>query len=217
VNLGEAAAQYAPDILNILKDETVDSSVRSGAARVLGNLGEAAAQYVPDILNFLKDETVDSSVRIRAVRPLENLREIRGVGAFPDTLRIIDENVGSSVRPLRNLGEAAAQYVPDILNILKDENVSSLVRSGVAYALKNLGEARAKYVPDILNFLKNENVDPFVRRCVVEILAKEEAGVLGVPDILNILKDENVDSSQCSISFGEYPKTRIKRGCCRFK
>ncbi|WP_414530192.1 HEAT repeat domain-containing protein [Nodularia chucula] len=35
-NMGEAATQYIPDILNFLKDEKVDPIVRSRAAEALG-------------------------------------------------------------------------------------------------------------------------------------------------------------------------------------
>ena len=41
-NLGEAAKPYVKDILDILKDKTIDPRVRSGAARALANLGEAS-------------------------------------------------------------------------------------------------------------------------------------------------------------------------------
>ncbi|MDZ7970416.1 MAG: PBS lyase, partial [Nostoc sp. DedSLP03] len=47
---------------------------------------------------------------------------------------------------------AAAKYVPDIANILKDEKVDANVRRSAAEALGNLGDAATKYVPDILAF-----------------------------------------------------------------
>ena len=62
------AKPYVKDILDILKDKTIDPRVRSGAARALGNLGEVAKPYVKDILDFLKDKSIDSSVRSDAAR-----------------------------------------------------------------------------------------------------------------------------------------------------
>ncbi|MEH2226400.1 HEAT repeat domain-containing protein, partial [Nostoc sp.] len=121
--------EIAQKAANILKDEKVDSNVRSSAALALGNLGEAATKYIPDILNFLKDEKVDKYVR------------------------------GSAASALGNLGEAATKYIPDIVNILKDEKVDSGVRGSAASALGNLGEAATKYIPDIVNILKDEKVD----------------------------------------------------------
>ncbi|MEH2236071.1 MAG: PBS lyase, partial [Nostoc sp.] len=75
-NLGQAAANYVPDIAKILKDEKVDANVRYGAAVALGNLGQAAANYVPDILNFLKDEKVDAYVRSGAASALGKIRKL---------------------------------------------------------------------------------------------------------------------------------------------
>ncbi|MEH1854556.1 MAG: HEAT repeat domain-containing protein, partial [Nostoc sp.] len=75
-NFGQAAAQYIPDIANILKDEKVNSDVRGSAASALGNFGQAAAQYIPDILKFLQDEKVDSDVRGRAAVALGNIRKL---------------------------------------------------------------------------------------------------------------------------------------------
>ncbi|MBU7587202.1 MAG: HEAT repeat domain-containing protein [Nostoc sp. TH1S01] len=76
-NLGQAAANYVPDILKFLKDEKVDSDVRGSAAEALGNLGQAAANYVPDILKFLKDEKVDSYVRGSAASALGKIRQLK--------------------------------------------------------------------------------------------------------------------------------------------
>nr|MDZ8285330.1 HEAT repeat domain-containing protein [Nostoc sp. ChiSLP01] len=92
-------------------------------------------------------------------------------------------------------GDAAAKYVPDILNFLKDQKVDAKVRYDAASALDNLGDAAAKYIPDILNFLKDQKVDANVRRSAVSALGNlGDAAAKYVPDILNILKDEKVDA-----------------------
>ncbi|WP_442937063.1 HEAT repeat domain-containing protein, partial [Nostoc sp.] len=75
-NLGEAAKPYVKDILDILKDKTVDSIVRFSAAEALGNLGEAAKPYVKDILDILKDKTVDNDVRSRAASALGKIEQL---------------------------------------------------------------------------------------------------------------------------------------------
>ncbi len=60
----------------ILKDKTVDSIVRAGAASALGNLGEAAKPYVKDILDILKDKTVDKDVRYSAAEALGKIEQL---------------------------------------------------------------------------------------------------------------------------------------------
>ncbi|MEH2256949.1 HEAT repeat domain-containing protein, partial [Nostoc sp.] len=140
-NFGQAAAQYIPDIANILKDEKVNSSVRGSAAVALSNFGQAAAQYIPDIANILKDEKVNSSVR------------------------------GGVAEALSKFGQAAAQYIPEILKFLKDEKVDKYVRRSAAEALSNFGQAAAQYIPEILKFLKDEKVDSNVRGSAAVALA----------------------------------------------
>ncbi|MBD2299249.1 HEAT repeat domain-containing protein [Nostoc sp. FACHB-190] len=126
-NLGQAAANYVPDILKFLKDEKVDNSVRGSAAEALGNLGQAAANYVPDILKFLKDEKVDNSVR------------------------------GSAAVALGNLGQAAANYVPDIAQILKDEKVDNSVRGSAAVALGKIRQLKLEEVVVVLSYVYEPN------------------------------------------------------------
>ncbi|MFN6536042.1 MAG: PBS lyase [Nostoc sp. EkiNYC01] len=137
----ENIAQKAADIL---KDKSVDSIVRSGAAVALGNLEEAAKPYVKDILDFLKDKSVHLIFRYRAAVAWGNL------------------------------GEAAKPYVKDIADILKDKSVDSIVRRSAAEALGNLGEAAKPYVKDILDILKDKSVDADVRRSAAEALGKIE-------------------------------------------
>ncbi|QFS45187.1 HEAT repeat domain-containing protein [Nostoc sphaeroides] len=135
-----------------------------------------------------------------------NLKDLKSLVKKPEDIAekaakiLKDEKVdadvrGSAASALGNLGDAAAKYVPDILNILKDEKVSAYVRGSAASALGNLGDAAAKYVPDILNFLKDEKVSASVRSGAAVALGNlGDAAAKYVPDILNILKDEKVDA-----------------------
>ena len=112
-----------------------------------------------------------------------NLKDLKSLVKKPEDIAekaakiLKDEKVNADVRgsaasALGNLGDAAAKYVPDILNILKDEKVPAYVRGSAASALGNLGDTAAKYVPDILNFLKDEKVDASVRYGAAEALGK---------------------------------------------
>ena len=83
---------------DILKDEEVDSCLRSSAAEALAKFGEPAVKYIPDIANILNNEKVHSYVR------------------------------SSAAWALAKFGEPAVKYIPDILNILKNEKLNSYVR-----------------------------------------------------------------------------------------
>ena len=58
----------------------------------------------------------------------------------------VDLNVvrGSAAEALSKFGQAAARYIPNIANILKDEKVDSSVRGSAAVALSNFGQAAAR-------------------------------------------------------------------------
>ena len=156
--MGEAAKPYIKDILNFLKDKTVEDFVRSGAAVALGNLGEAAKPYVKDIANILKDKTVSPWIR------------------------------SGAAEALGDLGEAAKPYVKDITDILKDKSVDSTVRYGVTEGLGNLGEAAKPYVKDILDFLKDKTLDFYPRSSTAYALGKiEQLNLNNIVVILDIV------------------------------
>ena len=199
-SVGQKPEDIAKKTAQILKDKSVDSSVRSDAAVALGNLEEAAKPYLKDILDFLKDKSVDSSVRSGAAVALANL----GEAAKPYLKDILDflkdKSVDSNVRrgaavALGNLGEAAKPYLKDILDFLKDKSVDSYVRRDAAVALGNLEEAAKPYVKDIADILKDKSVDSSVRSGAAVALGNlEEAAKPYVKDIADILKDKSVDS-----------------------
>ncbi|WP_445631123.1 HEAT repeat domain-containing protein [Nostoc sp. DSM 114167] len=200
-SLGKKPEDIAQKAAKILKDKTVDPSVRFSAAVALGNMGEVAKPYLKDILNILKDKTVDPSVRSGAAVALGNLGEV-AKPYLKDILDILkDKTVDSNVRSgaavaLGNLGEVAKPYLKDILDILKDKTVDSNVRSGAAVALENLGEAAKPYVKDILDILKDKTVDSNVRSGAAEALGNlGEAAKPYLKDILDILKDKTFDSN----------------------
>ncbi|WP_052330790.1 HEAT repeat domain-containing protein [Rivularia sp. PCC 7116] len=190
----------AQKAVKIIKDKSLNSSVRSGAANGLGNLGDAAKPYVKDVAYIIKDESVDLYVRSNAAIGLGNMGDAAKpyVKEIADILK--DESVNSIVREgaaigLGNMGDAAKPYVKDIANILKDESVKSTVRGSAADALGNMGDAAKPYVKDIANILKDESVNSTVRGSAAEALGNMgDAAKPYVQDIANILKDKSVDS-----------------------
>ena len=115
---------------------------------------------------------------------------------------------------LGNLGSAAANYVPDIAKILKDEKVSATVRYGAAVALGNLGSAAANYVPDIAKILKDEKVSATVRYGAAVALGNlGSAAANYVPDIAKILKDEKVSAevrSGAAVALGKIKQLKLE-------
>ncbi|OEU70510.1 MAG: hypothetical protein BA863_04470 [Desulfovibrio sp. S3730MH75] len=71
--MGQAAADQAPNIAALLKDQ--DSNVRRAAANALGAIGQAAADQAPNIAALLKDQ--DSNVRRAAEVALESIGPLK--------------------------------------------------------------------------------------------------------------------------------------------
>ena len=69
--MGDAAKPYVKDILDFIKDESVNSDIRSSAAYALRNMGDTAKPYVKDIADILKDKSVDSLIRESAAERWE--------------------------------------------------------------------------------------------------------------------------------------------------
>jgi HEAT repeat protein len=196
-NLGDAAKPYVKDILDFLKDKTVNAWVRSSAAKALENLGDAAKPYVKDIADILKDKTVHADVRRRAAEALGNLGDAAKpyVKDIADILK--DKTVDAYVRygaasALGKLGDAAKLYVKDIADILKDKTVNASVRSSAAAALGNLGDAAKPYVKDIADILKDKTVDAYVRGYAALALANIEQ--LNLNNVVVILDSVYYDS-----------------------
>ncbi|MHC0062020.1 HEAT repeat domain-containing protein [Nostoc sp. UIC 10890] len=202
----------ARKILSILKDKSVEASVRAGAASVLGNLGDIAKPYAKDMADILKDKSVEASVRAGAASVLGNL----GDAAKPYTKDVADilkdKSVESSIRlgaasALANLGDTAKPYVKDIVDILKDKSVDFHAGFGLILALANLEEPVKPYVKDIINFLKYKKTESNIititdysesdNYSASEFSPLANLGDAAKPylkDIADILKDKTVDA-----------------------
>ncbi|MEI2577865.1 HEAT repeat domain-containing protein [Scytonema sp. PRP1] len=99
-----------------------------------------------------------------------DLQNLKSVGREPEEIAkkaaeiLKDEKVDANVRAeaakaLGNLGQAAAKYVPDIVNVnfLKDDKVDANVRAEAARALGNIKQLKLEDVIVILNYVYEPN------------------------------------------------------------
>jgi HEAT repeat protein len=97
-----------------------------------------------------------------------DLQNLKSVGREPEDIAkkaaeiLKDEKVDANVRAsaasaLSNFGQAAAKYVPDIVNILKDEKVDANLRASAARALGNITQLKLEEVIVILNYVYEPN------------------------------------------------------------
>jgi HEAT repeat protein len=128
-NLGESAKHHILEILEMIKNENVDSGVRINMVEALGYWGDTAKPYAKNIANILKDKTLDSNIR------------------------------ASAAMALGQLGNAGEPYIKNIIDFIHDKTVDINTRVKAASALENIGEAVKPYIKDILDLLKDKTVD----------------------------------------------------------
>ncbi|BAY85673.1 HEAT repeat-containing PBS lyase [Calothrix parasitica NIES-267] len=199
--MGDIAKPYIKEIVDILKDESVNSDARSAAAFALSKMGDIAKPYIKEIFDLIKDESVGSNVSYSAAQALGNM----GDAAKPYIKEIVDilkdESVNSDARSaaafaLSGMGDVAKPYIKEILDLIKDESVDSNVRISAAQALGDMRDAVKPYVKDIADILKDKSADSWVRSGAAQALGNTgETAKPYLKDILKLTKDKSVDSN----------------------
>ena len=190
--IGPEAKAAVPALAQVLKDD--DSSIRTAAARALGNIGTAA---VPALLKALQND--DARVRAASVTGLGQispnavsaLGEIGAdakaavpalVAAFKDASNELRTTI---VAVLKAIGPVA---VPILTRSLGDQENASGVRQGVAMALGTFGRQAKTAVPALEKALKDRG--PYVRGAAADALGKiGPAAMHAVPALRALLDD----------------------------
>ncbi len=177
-------------LVSLLVNEQLDSSVRYSIARALGQLGERS--IAPQLVSLLANEQLDSNVRSSIAGALGQSGE-RSIA--PQLVSLLaNERLDSSVRlritwALGQLGERS--IVPQLVSLLANEQLDSLVRWSIALALGQLGER--SIVPQLVHLLTNQQLDWTVRQWIAEAL-----GQLGersiVPQLVHLLTNQQLES-----------------------
>lgn len=115
-------------MLDIIKDENLDLSVRFGAAIFLRHLGEAGVNYIPDILKIISNKKLNLQVRYYTAQAFENTGEA-GAKYIPDFLQFIKNEEDERIRrhildALKNIRQLELKEITIILNLIY-ENESS--------------------------------------------------------------------------------------------
>ncbi len=135
LKIGDAAA--LPGLLEALKYNDLD--VRKVAVEVLMKIGDATA--VPGLLEALKNDK-DSIVRINVSELLGKLGDTTAVSGLLEAIKNDgdQEVLRSAARALVKLDDAA---VPDLINALQDEKISTRRKGIIANSLRQIGTPEA--------------------------------------------------------------------------
>jgi HEAT repeat protein len=179
--MGEDAAEAAPALTNLLKDEA--PPIRAHAARALGLMGSAALDSVPELVKLVGDE--DPAVRraavqaIRAIQPgpqvvlpllgnlLQDADDAVRIRAMHELAEVGDEAVSLLIEALEDeetvywaclvlgeIGPEADEAVPALIGLLKSETPG--IRREAAMALGQIGPAAAPAVAALTELLDSE-------------------------------------------------------------
>jgi HEAT repeat protein len=192
--LGPKAAKAAPALAKAMADK--ETPVADAAARALVKTGKPAlpliraglkegetvratmiaiaalgpngAELTPDVVGAFKQfdgtagllEAAQSAVKAigaPAVSALAEATKVRAISARAAEL-------------LRELGEAAAPAVPDLMALLTNKGELAYARAAAASAVGAVGKAARKHAPKLLEFAMDEREDGSVREAALRAI-----------------------------------------------
>ena len=147
-NIGPEAAKAVPALVDCL--EAPQRSVRYEATMALGHIGPAAAKAVPTLANM--GHSRDPLLRRSAAGALQSIGQGKDL---VDVWRKALDSPGLSVRlaaadALKSYGQDAREAVPELLGIVRDEDVLYGLRIKAAAALGAIGPPARRALPVLL-------------------------------------------------------------------
>lgn len=183
--MGPAAKDAVPVLIELLKSEHRDYSVRQAAAEALGSIGPVTNKVVPTLVYVL--EKGDWRVRGAAANALGRI----GKPALPALTRILLESKDSLTREsvALGLGNVGRPAIPLLLEALKDKD--DRVRMFAASSLGKIGYAEEDVVLGLVEAITDK--DYLVRKEAIESLGRINFELkVVVPQLIKVLKDEEV-------------------------
>ncbi|BBM86163.1 HEAT repeat-containing PBS lyase [Candidatus Uabimicrobium amorphum] len=174
-------------IIPLLKDRNY--KVRCSAAKTLGFMKAYSA--IPHLIPLLQDK--DYFVRRSAARTLGFMKAYSAVPHLiyllrDDQCHSMQTDAAEALAEIGEIGEEAHSVVPDLIPLLKDEDL--IVRSSAAEALGGIGEKAYLAVPHLIPLLQDRDED--VRNSAAWALGKiEKKAHSSVPHLIPLLKDKD--------------------------
>lgn len=171
--------KVTPALIAALRENTEDT-IRSGAARALGDIAAKARDEDDIPIEKIRDALAASLrsdkkpiVRRAAARALGEMQG-RAIGAI-DVLALALKDADAATRTeaansLRQIGKYADDALPDLEAALKNAKLERLTRIHCAHALGRIGKAEA--VPALKDILADASNDSELRRACAEALGQ---------------------------------------------
>jgi HEAT repeat protein len=194
--------KVTPALIAALRENT-EETIRSGAARALGDIASKARDEDDIPIEKIRDALAASLrsdkkpvVRRAAARALGEMQG-RAIGAV-DVLALALKDADADTRTeaassLRQIGKYADDALSDLQTALKNAKLERLTRLHCAHALGRIGKAEA--VPALKDILADAKNDGELRRACAEALGQlGQKAVESVPTLAAVLtaKDSEV-------------------------
>ena len=160
-----------PALVEALSDK--DTNTRRQAAVVLGMIGEPAKTATPALIErVVKDAAPE--VRQQALLTLIALRSEPGA-LVPVLTTVMDQERKRQISDaayqfIQTLGPNDKDFVPALLDALKNPRNSVVVRREIVFTLGRMGTAAKDAVPALLDILGNKESDAELRDAAAKVL-----------------------------------------------
>ncbi|MAG94627.1 MAG: hypothetical protein CMJ48_12895 [Planctomycetaceae bacterium] len=129
------AKSVIPELIAVLRDESLETEVRWNAARTLGKVGPDGLEALPTLIEFTTNS--EDTIREHAAEAIGDIGPT-AVEGIPALIECLDDPYTrvrrDAVRSLGYMGEAARETVPQVKKLLDDSE--ELVRDAAKNALK---------------------------------------------------------------------------------
>lgn len=153
--IGTQSDKVIPTLTELIKDQ--DVVIRQGAVEALRRIGPAAKSAVPSLIQMIENDGIHEIHRVAAAESLLKIdpQDQKVVEAVVQLcIKAIksrhQEASRQSVGILNNLGAQAYAAVPALIEILKDEKLSSQIGNSAADALGNIGPDAKDAIPELV-------------------------------------------------------------------
>lgn len=200
--VAEMGPSAAPDatghLIPLLRDQ--NSEIRAAAAGTLGIMASRPSSVVLALISALKTAGKDKVVQMRVIGALGRCGH-HARAAVPSLVLALKDNeeikhnspARNAVRALNEIGPAAADAVPHLLECLKSDD--RLLQSFTIEALGGIGPAHPDVLPTLFRLLKTNDPPWYPDAAALALGRIGPKAKAAVPDLLAVLKSRDAKAS----------------------
>ncbi|MBU0478965.1 HEAT repeat domain-containing protein, partial [bacterium] len=171
------------ELIEVAKDETKDSALRSMYLEILGEIEDSKA--VDSLITVVKDDSEDSEIRANAAYSLGKIGDSRAIEPLLEELDNEDTNIRSTISLALGLLNAPEAIAPLLDQLNNSNDLTERIRAGSSLASMKAQQAYDSFI-SILTSDEDESI-----RLLSALWLGELGNILAVPSLINALKDKD--------------------------